>query len=85
MTFLKITSTAICAFIGMFGAPVTVMVLMILTVIAMFFSDIWDAVKPAIQSMSRRRRFQSRQMNRVSWPKQEPDLPPIEYKEVKWY
>lgn len=85
MTFLKIASTAICAFIGMFGASASIMTVAILVVVGMFFSDIWGAVKPSIQSMSRRRRFLSRQTNRVNWPNQAHELPPIEYEEVKWY
>jgi len=54
MTFLKIASTAICAFIGMFGASASIMAVAILVVVGMFFSDIWRAVKP----ITRRRRFQ---------------------------
>lgn len=85
MTLIKIASTAMCAFVGMFGAPVTVMALTILLVAAMFFSDIWGAVKPALQSLRRRREFLSRQMRRVNWPEQVRELPPIEYKDIKWY
>lgn len=85
MTLIKLASTAMCAFAGMFGAPVTVMALMLLAVIVMFCTDIWSAVKPALQSLRRRREFLSRQMRRVNWPEQARELPPIEYKDIKWY
>jgi len=85
MKAAKVITPFLCAGAGLLGAPVSVMSLTILAVIAMFCTDIWGAVKPDIQSMSRRRQFIHRQMNRVNWPKQGPDLPPIEYKDVKWY
>ncbi|RUS66673.1 hypothetical protein CUZ56_01954 [Saezia sanguinis] len=85
ITTAKVITPFVCAGAGLLGAPVTVMALTILAVVAMFCTDIWGAVKPKFYSICRRRRFLSRQTNRVNWPNQAHELPPIEYEEVKWY
>ena len=85
MTAVKIVTPIICAGAGLLEAPVSVMALTILAVVVMFCTDIWGAVKPMFHSIRRRRRFLSRQTNRVNWLNQAHELPPIEYEEVKWY
>ena len=85
ITAVKIVTPFVCAGAGILGASASVMTVTIIAVVAMFFTDIFGVVKPVIQGMARRRQFIHRQMNRINWPKQEPDLPPIEYKVVKWY